>query len=640
MDINQSSLSRSKLNKPGIARSASENKAISEAMKSKDSPSAQPASGTKQAELAEGQLIKGQIIDHRYNEVKIQLEPGKQIVNAKLSGDVPLAIGQEAQFVVTEDGSDRLVLKYLPESTTPSEATIQKALTASGLPMNDRNRAIVEELLKHTMPVDKQTLQTLVRLSHINRAAAPLTLVLMYKNNIPMTTENIKQYEAYQNGTSRMLNDIHRITKGLTELIQAEGPSVIGEMPGLKQSSLSESVQVSSQPNMISNNNDILSDMPTKDINPITQALTANNELLDVLIGNHSPSAETTNPVAGDLASLITQLKQEAMSSEETVNFIRNHYPEIDRLLSEQNQTLPIIYQETQAPAMIDQLSSLLKQINGAKEVIPPLPALLNPQELDSFAELLRSIPSLSKLADGVREGSIQTKDFLKTLQQTMVQMESLGAEKLLASTEYRTLLENAFHDKWTITPEKLSEKDALRELYDNLREDMNRLSALSKLEAPLKEDIRLQEPLKNLQENLRFMQDLNEMYTYLQLPVQLKNQDVHSELFVFTRKKALQNKEALSVLLHLDMTNLGSMNIHIRMDHNNVQAKFYMDNSDAKQLISEYMPSLTETLSKKGYNLQSEVTESYEKVDFSRDFIEDAVTENDVKRYTFDIRT
>jgi hypothetical protein len=51
-------------------------------------------------------------------------------------------------------------------------------------------------------------------------------------------------------------------------------------------------------------------------------------------------------------------------------------------------------------------------------------------------------------------------------------------------------------------------------------------------------------------------------------------------------------------------------------------------------------MPSLTEALAKKGYSLHSEVNQAYEKIDFSRDFIEDPITEGDVKRYTFDIRT
>ncbi len=613
MDINQSSLSRSKLNKPGIARSASENKAITEANTRKEVQGSQQSS-IKQPDLANGQIIKGQIIDHRYHEVKIQLEPSKQIVNAKLSGDVPLSIGHEAQFIVTEDGSDRLVLKYLPDVASPSEATIQKALTASGLPMNDRNRAIVEELLKHTLPVDKQTLQTLIRLSHTNREASPLTLVLMYKNNIPMTQENIRQFEAYQNGTSHLLNDIQLVTKELAKLFQTEVQPL---------------------------HSDALTDQPTK-VNPAYhQALTINNEILDILQSNRSFSDRLPGSVADNLSSLIAQVKQGNMTLEETVKLMKANYPDLEQLLStELSQIVPTLNNKEQTASIPDILTNLIKQLTPPNNEIRPLPDLINSKDLASLTNLLRSMPSLSQLADQVVEGSITTGELFHKLQEILPQMEPSDVNLLLTSPQYRTLLEIAFHDKWTITPEKLADKAALRELYENLREDMEQLSALSKLVTSSNEEPRLQEPTKNLQDNLRFMQNLNEMFTYLQLPLQMRNQDVHSELYVFTRKKALQSKEDLSVLLHLDMTNLGSMNIHIRMNHNNVLAKFYMDNSESKNLISEFMPSLSEALGKKGYHLQSEVVASYEKIDFSKDFIEDNSVEGELKRYTFDIRT
>ncbi len=632
MDINQSLFSRSKLNKPGIARSISENKAAAKANKANESLSSQSVSNQKQIELKEGQVVKGQILDHRYNEIKIQLEPSKQILNAKLSGDVPLAIGQEARFIVTEEGSDRLVMKYIPESISPSDTTIQKALTASGLPMNDRNRAIVEVLLKHTMPVDKQTLQTLVRLSHTNREASPLTLVLMYKNNLPMTSANIRQFEAYQNGSSRLMNDIHDITTGLSELLQAPMSSLNQEAPALKASLPVEAEQASSQVAKLLIDPDSTSELLEASPNTLNKALKMNDGLLDILLGNSKLSSIASDHPTSELTSLFEQLQQGTMSREDFLSHIKALYPDIEqRLPTDPNQMLPTWSKEVE--------SALLKQLAHIIDQQKPISGLLNPKELASLAELLRSDPSLSHIAEQVMEGTITTRDFALTLKNSLPAMDGSIAEKLLASPEYQTLLEKAFHDKWTITPEKLTDKEAIKELYESLLEDMERLSALTN-EIPMKEEARLQEPIKNLQENLRFMQDLNGLYTYLQLPVQLRNQDVHSELYVFTKKKAMQNKEELSVLLHLDMTNLGSMNIHIRMNHNNIQAKFFIEDDDAQSLVSEYMPSLTDALTKKGYNFHSEVNQSYKKLDFSKDFIEDNISEGDVRRYSFDIRT
>ncbi len=606
MDINQSSLSRSKLNKPGIARSRAEHKAISESGRVKENPALSSLSSAKQVGLSEGQMIKGQIIDHRYHEVKIQLEPGKQIITARLSGDVPLDIGQEAQFIVSEDGLDRLVLKYLPEITSPSDATILKALTASGLPNNERNRNLVEELLKHTMPVDKHTLQSLVRLSNTNREASPLTLVLMYKNNLPMTPANIRQFEAYQNGTGRLLTDIQHITKGISELIST----------ALQQGS----------PKDVTYN--------------LNNALQINNRMLDLLLTKQSPPASSQIPETKELHALIAKLEQGTISFEEAANYLKTMYPNTsDKILAEISQSFAL---RREAPASLSPqlLASLEGQPIEPEGTLRSIQSLLAPSEQASLAEILRSIPSLNSIADKMMEGTLSTKELFTTLQYALPQLEAFQVEQILTSPHYQTLVEKAFLDKWTITPEKLIDEAGLGRLYDNLAEDMEQLSTLAELEQSSKDFVRLQEPIKNLQENIRFMQDLNRIFTYLQLPVQFKNQEVHSELYVFTRKRALQQKEDLTVLLHLDMTHLGSLNIHIRMEHNNIHAKFYVEDQVARELITDCMPTLTKALGNKGYRLLSEVSKGYEKLDFSKDFIDVSTGEGDVRRYTFDIRT
>jgi flagellar hook-length control protein FliK len=174
------------------------------------------------------------------------------------------------------------------------------------------------------------------------------------------------------------------------------------------------------------------------------------------------------------------------------------------------------------------------------------------------------------------------------------------------------------------------------------MREDLDKLSALVKSGSESDQILRFQEPVKNLQDNLQFMKDLNQVFTFLPLPVRLKDREAHADLYVFTRKKALNDKrENLSVLLHLDMENLGSLNVHIQMNPNNkIQADFYLEDSEAGRLIKENLPSLTAGLQKKGYSIQAEVKASYKKPDFSRDFIEQSMPDHDIRRYTFDIRT
>lgn len=600
MELNQSSFTRLKSNKSSMIRSSSDNKSLSEAAKVKEAAQAQQK-GQQAPELKEGQIIRGQVVDVRYNEVKIRLEPGSQVVTAKLSGDVALSIGQEAQFQISELSSDKLVLKYMPDTSGVStNSSVLKALTYSGFPLTDRNKAIVEELFNHTLPVDKQTLQNLIKLSHTNREASPLTLVLMYKNNLPMTPSNIKQFEAYQQGTNQLVGDIHTIIKQLVEQLNSNNTKTSDpETPPLSNTAITQDANESTSTQ--SNN----------------QGIQLNDKLLTILCGKSSEPYDKDQMQANTLPASIS----------------------LQHPLADQNNAEGIIEYDKLHTSPNNPASTLFTE-DIALDVPFPLSQVLSLKEQTTLSDYLGAFLASEALHETITQGTATVKDVLTFLQNAIPKAEEAMVSRLLASTEYQKLLGEAFHQKWTITPEKLSKKDSVKELFQSLEEDMEKLTLLIKPEVVSEQTQKLSNPVDNLQDNLRFMKDLNELFTYLQLPIQLKDQDVHSELYIFTRKRALQEKDNLSVLLHLDMANLGPLNIHVQMTHHTISAKFYLEDSQGEQLITQYMPSLSEALSKKGYHLYSEVINSYTKPDFSKDFIEDSAGDNPVKRYTFDIRT
>jgi hypothetical protein len=652
VDINQSSLSKFRSNKSGSPRSTSETAAKSEVNKLKESAQT-AATSRKQLDLKEGQIIKGQIIDLRYNEVRIQLEPQKQVVIAKLTDGIALSIGQVAQFQVTEDATDRIVLKYLPnEPLAPTDITIQKALAASNLPLTDRNKAIALELLNHRMPIDKQTLQTLIKLSHTNREASPLTLVLMYKHNIPMNPSNIKQYQAYQNGTHQLLNDIHTITKNLSLLLEQPEALLTDKATEINPNPMQQSTQEQSLPGL----------------EPFHKAFQINHKLIDILFHNPIPSDGAislpisdflnqeelsqlgksieqllTNQAsipAGMLSDTIQQITQGNISMKDVMKFIstlpsdnNGHMPPYEPVENPSKQQL--------SPDSSPLLQGLIEKYALSQEAPAKLDLVLNTTQRSALLELLKTFPGLALRKSQLAEGNLDVREILTYINENLSQVEETVAKNLLQSPEYRKLLEGAFQQKWMLTPEKLTQKASISDLYQTLQEDLVKISTLEDSDKMSLEANRLQEPVKNLQENLRFMKDLNEMYTYLQLPLQFQEREVHSDLYVFTKKNTPPGTEKnLSVLLHLTMEHLGSLNIHIQMDHNLIKAKFYPEASGIEQLISDHLPMLNDALLKKGFQLQAEVLDTYEKPDFSNDFIEQGSTDTSIQRYTFDIRT
>lgn len=539
-------------------------------------------------DIKEGQTLKGEVVDLRYDSVTIRLEPGDQVVVAKLEGGVDLSIGQTAQFYVAEDGSNRIVLRYLPVDGTSTNRTIDKALTASNIPLTNRNRLLVSELLANQMPVDKNTLSALVRLSHIHNEASPLTLVLMYKYNIPMTDENIQQFEAYQNGSNEIMGKINTLTDALLELINSSKEA---------DPSSNEHLDAFSNPSQVAETS-----ISSTYINQ--QLLQLNKDLLRLFDSNLD-----TNP---NHAQFTPDAPIHNIISQEDI--VSSNSSEITNILNQEERT----------------------------ELIRLLTPFSSTNQLDHQNNNLVDNHSNSQIFRQIDSGDAPLKDVLSYINLKVLKSDAAPkvVDDILQSSVYSKLLQTVIKDRWTITPEKLDQY-SVSQLYENLDEDIKHINIMLQLSKDSAELMKLHEPSKGLQDNLSFLKDLNQVFNYLPLPIQFKNQDAHCDLYVLTRKKALNDQSnGLSVLLHLDMEHLGSLNIHLNMKNKNIAGKFYIEDLSSVELLSTHMETLVYNLKKKGYDFEPEVISSYEKPNFTKDFIANELKDNDFSRYTFDVRT
>lgn len=81
---------------------------------------------------------------------------------------------------------------------------------------------------------------------------------------------------------------------------------------------------------------------------------------------------------------------------------------------------------------------------------------------------------------------------------------------------------------------------------------------------------------MESIKSNIDFMNDLNKNMTYFQMPLRFSQSDANGELYVFTNKKALaQGTDNVSALLHLDMENLGPVDVFVRLNKKNVSTNF-----------------------------------------------------------------
>jgi flagellar hook-length control protein FliK len=136
-------------------------------------------------------------------------------------------------------------------------------------------------------------------------------------------------------------------------------------------------------------------------------------------------------------------------------------------------------------------------------------------------------------------------------------------------------------------------------------------------------------------------MDQINQAYTYVQIPLKMAGQNASGELYVYTNKKNLaEGKDELSAFLHLDMEHLGSTDVSVKLHGKKVSTKFYFDNDEAFALVQAHVPILEERLKAKGYNCEVKVVNEAKKVNFVDDFLKkDQPSKGLVHRYSFDMK-
>lgn len=230
----------------------------------------------------------------------------------------------------------------------------------------------------------------------------------------------------------------------------------------------------------------------------------------------------------------------------------------------------------------------------------------------------------LNKLSHFILNGETISKDALT---------------ELFSSKDMQTFLRDVVEAQMYLTPEEVASGDKVKKLYERLESKTQKLEQLL-LQAGIK-DTPLAQTVADVRGNIEFMNQLNQAYTYVQIPLKMSGQNASGQLYVYTNKRDLGDPERdLTAFLHLDMDHLGSTDVSVRMHRKDVDTKFYMDSDEAYALVKAHMPELEARLKKKGFNASIYVENEGKKVNFVDDFLKkDAPSAGQLHRYSFDVR-
>jgi hypothetical protein len=260
---------------------------------------------------------------------------------------------------------------------------------------------------------------------------------------------------------------------------------------------------------------------------------------------------------------------------------------------------------------------------------------------LDLIAKAGIEVPADIRAA--AENGDLSAKALLPYIINALNATDRQTADALTRSQGFTQLFHNLLVSDWSLTPEQLKAPHAIERYYEHLEENLEKIERLTAaLTAGGAADTvaaNIHDKAANLRDNIDFMKTLNQVFTYFQIPVKLSEKMTHAELYVYSKRKPFKQNEAFSVLLHLDLTYAGPMDIRLQLQGKIISSDIYAEKESIPVVNSE-LPELEEILSKKGYLFSAHVSPYKKPVDIVQDFIaEDDNIPLEMKRYTFDVR-
>lgn len=250
-------------------------------------------------------------------------------------------------------------------------------------------------------------------------------------------------------------------------------------------------------------------------------------------------------------------------------------------------------------------------------------------------------LPTQKMIVDGTKPEDA-AEVMLKLLKQGLSTKDTALLRSVLQNFKIAGLPGELLQDAWSIRPEDVESSEKVEELYQKLGKQLKSLAGL--LEENGQSSSNAFQAVTNLSRNVDFLQQINQTYAYIQLPLHLRQGEHKTgELFVYTNKKNLAGKDGrVSALLHLDMEHLGPLDVYVALQDTKVSTKFYVQNDTILDYLEANMEVLTQRLKQRGYDCNCETTLRTELQQTAQAMapILKAGGSVPVAQYAFDVRT
>ena len=535
--------------------------------------------------LSEGQIFEGTVSHVKGNRVTLSLSNG-QSFDARLTGKVDLSEGQSLFFEVKSSTDTEVQIRPFSSDVT-NNPTLLDALSQAGLDVNEKNLSMVNDMMKNSLPIDSSSLNEMARALMLHSNADVESILTLQRNNLPVTDNMIEQLQNFKSEQNSVLDLVNDISSSIPDALLSQNVSADDAMTFLTEIS-----------NMLSDNVSI-------------------SEKADVDPG--IISEETADGPKIAIADAAAKGTDSATVSDDTA-------------VQTENVTLSLFSEEALSELPADSIYR-----NYDEEMLNNIAAALNDfKDTESVKSLLDE--------NGVLRADVSNKDIYGALLNAVKESGNDSAKanlsKLLKADGFKDLISSLLSDKYSMDPAKLKDPENVKNFFKKTAADMSLMknmadSMFQTTDNPIGKSANL------IQNNINFVNEVNQNIAYIQLPIRLSGQNSTTDLYVYTnKKKGNAEDDEVSAFLHFDLEHLGSTDISVKMRMKNVTTKFFMEDDESYELIKNNMHILESRLRNLGYNAKIDIENSTDKHNIVTDVLEkDMNTGSKISRYSFDVR-
>lgn len=540
--------------------------------------------------LTKGNIFEGTVSSMKNGRVTLALSSGQQI-SARIEGKVQLSLGQSMFFQVKSNDGSQIAIRPFSVEGTGANYTLLQALSAAGVPTESNYLSMVNRMMEEQMPIDRNSIQQMARMVNAHPEIDVQTLVQLNKLGITINEQNAAQFENYLDDKQAITNDFDQLIEELPQMLESESLSPQQMRNFGSEFLLALTDGLEDVP--LQNNGFVSQEMLTESVaqNTIEKNITDGNSLEKSAILENGELLQTTED--GETVTQETAIEQSVQQSES---------------YSATPHTLGALLDGKQ----LQNLNTMLGELLGTDAT--------RYTKDSGVAEVLKDIQQV-------------LKDSLP------IEREQIG--KLFSSKEFVHMVKDSMQQQWTLQPQNLEADgtDKVTKLYDRMNAQLEKI--VEALKSVGQENTGFAQTAADIQSNVEFMNQINQAYTYVQIPLQMSGQNASAELFVYTNKKALaEGDRELTAFLHLDLDHLGATDVSVKMKNKQVSTNFYLDDDASYQLISLNIDRLEKRLQEKGYQCKVSVTNEAKHVNFVENFLKkDQPSAGQLHRYSFDMR-